>query len=55
VVLFYQEWKNLIGRVAQIKQLMGERHWAVTPRSFAAPPVVAVHIGRHRAPVGDAG
>jgi hypothetical protein len=37
VVLFYQEWKNLIGRVAQIKQLMGERHWAVTPRTSANP------------------
>ncbi len=55
VVLFYQEWKNLIGRVAQIKQLMGERHWAVTPRSFAAAPAVAVHGGRHRALVGDTG
>ena len=41
VVLFYQEWKNLIGRVAQIKQLMGERHWAVTPRTSAVPVVGA--------------
>jgi cellulose synthase/poly-beta-1,6-N-acetylglucosamine synthase-like glycosyltransferase len=42
VVLFYQEWKNLIGRVAQIKQLMGERHWAVTPRTSVSLPVVGV-------------
>ncbi|MGS0687776.1 glycosyltransferase [Nakamurella sp. GG22] len=38
--MFYQEAKNLIGRVAQIKQLMGERHWAVTPRRA---PAQAVH------------
>ena len=28
----YSEFKNLIGRVAQIKEVMGERQWKVTPR-----------------------
>jgi cellulose synthase/poly-beta-1,6-N-acetylglucosamine synthase-like glycosyltransferase len=31
----YTEWKNIIARVAQIKELFGEAHWNVTPR--AAP------------------
>jgi cellulose synthase/poly-beta-1,6-N-acetylglucosamine synthase-like glycosyltransferase len=30
---FYTEYKNLIGRVAQIKEIMGERKWHTTPRS----------------------
>lgn len=30
--LFYTELKNLIARVAQLKELMGERAWRVTPR-----------------------
>ncbi len=29
---FYSEWKNLIARVAVIKELMQERAWRVTPR-----------------------
>lgn len=29
---FYAEWKNLISRVAVIKELMQERAWRVTPR-----------------------
>lgn len=31
--VFYTEYKNLIARVAQIKELMRERQWKVTPRS----------------------
>jgi hypothetical protein len=31
--LFYTEFKNIISRVAHIKELMGERSWRVTPRS----------------------
>jgi cellulose synthase/poly-beta-1,6-N-acetylglucosamine synthase-like glycosyltransferase/CheY-like chemotaxis protein len=30
--LFYTEFKNVIARVAQIKELMGERSWRITPR-----------------------
>lgn len=30
--LFYTEFKNIIARLAQIKELMGERDWRVTPR-----------------------
>jgi DNA-binding response OmpR family regulator/cellulose synthase/poly-beta-1,6-N-acetylglucosamine synthase-like glycosyltransferase len=33
--LFYTEFKNTIGRIAQIKELMGERHWKITPRARA--------------------
>lgn len=29
---FYSEWKNLISRVAVIKELMRERAWRITPR-----------------------
>ena len=31
--LFYTEWKNTIARVAQVKEVMGERHWKVTART----------------------
>ena len=36
---FYSELKSCIGRVAQVKELMGERAWKVTPRAAqpAAP------------------
>jgi len=30
---FFTEWKNTISRVAQIKELMRERQWKVTPRA----------------------
>ena len=30
---FYAEYKNLLGRVAQIKEFLGEKAWKVTPRS----------------------
>ena len=29
---FYSEYKNLLARVGQIKEFMGERAWKVTPR-----------------------
>jgi cellulose synthase/poly-beta-1,6-N-acetylglucosamine synthase-like glycosyltransferase len=32
-ILFYIEWKNVIGRVAHVKEAMGERKWIVTPRA----------------------
>jgi len=32
-VFFYTEFKNVISRTAQIKELMGERAWKVTPRA----------------------
>jgi cellulose synthase/poly-beta-1,6-N-acetylglucosamine synthase-like glycosyltransferase len=31
--VFYTEFKNVIGRVAQVKQVVGETSWKVTPRS----------------------
>lgn len=34
--LFYTELKNVISRVAQIKELFGERQWIVTPRQGAS-------------------
>ncbi|MDO8391649.1 MAG: response regulator [Actinomycetota bacterium] len=46
--LVYTEFKNMIARVAQIKELMGDRQWKVTPRQATpdagadptgAPPV----------------
>jgi DNA-binding response OmpR family regulator/cellulose synthase/poly-beta-1,6-N-acetylglucosamine synthase-like glycosyltransferase len=30
--IFYTEFKNVVGRVAQIKEIMGERVWRATPR-----------------------
>ena len=32
---FYPEFKNLISKVAQVKELMGEKKWKVTPRTSA--------------------
>jgi CheY-like chemotaxis protein/cellulose synthase/poly-beta-1,6-N-acetylglucosamine synthase-like glycosyltransferase len=31
--IFYTEFKNTISRISQIKELMGERSWRITPRS----------------------
>jgi hypothetical protein len=31
--LFYTEFKNIIARVAQIKEILGERSWRITPRT----------------------
>jgi hypothetical protein len=36
--LIYTEAKNVIGRVAQLKQAMGETSWRVTPRSADPAP-----------------
>jgi len=33
----YTEWKNVIARVAQVKELFGEAQWNVTPRTPDAP------------------
>ncbi len=35
--IFYTEWKNVISRIAQIKELAGEHQWHVTPRASAKP------------------
>ncbi|WP_309649571.1 hypothetical protein [Nocardioides sp.] len=32
-LVFYTEWKNLVNRIAHIKQLRGEHQWVVTPRT----------------------
>ena len=37
--VFYTEYKNVIGRVAQVKQLMREKHWKVTPRTAGTAAV----------------
>lgn len=34
--IFYTEFKNVIARVAQVKEAMGERDWRVTPRPVDA-------------------
>lgn len=45
--LFYAEYKNTIARVAQLKELLKERHWKVTPRSKPhAPRGEGQFIGR---------
>jgi DNA-binding response OmpR family regulator/cellulose synthase/poly-beta-1,6-N-acetylglucosamine synthase-like glycosyltransferase len=36
--LFYTEWKNTIARVAQIKEVMGDRQWKVTSRAAKTTP-----------------
>ncbi|GAW51046.1 MULTISPECIES: glycosyltransferase [unclassified Nocardioides] len=40
-VLFYTELKNIVNRVAQLKQLRGEHRWVVTPRSANSSGAVA--------------
>jgi hypothetical protein len=35
--LFYTEFKNVIARVAQLKEFSGEREWKVTPRPVSSP------------------
>jgi cellulose synthase/poly-beta-1,6-N-acetylglucosamine synthase-like glycosyltransferase/CheY-like chemotaxis protein/GGDEF domain-containing protein len=35
--LWFGELKNLIARVAHLKELIGERQWRITPRGAAAP------------------
>jgi cellulose synthase/poly-beta-1,6-N-acetylglucosamine synthase-like glycosyltransferase len=42
--LCYNGLKNLICRVAMLKEILGERHWKVTPRArTAAPSTTGVH------------
>jgi cellulose synthase/poly-beta-1,6-N-acetylglucosamine synthase-like glycosyltransferase/DNA-binding response OmpR family regulator len=36
-MLWFGEFKNVIARVAQLKELTGERVWRITPRNTAAP------------------
>ena len=36
--LFYTEMKNVISRVAQVKEAMGDRQWTVTTRCAAGAP-----------------
>ena len=31
--LVYTEWKNVVARISQIKELVGEAQWNVTPRT----------------------
>ncbi len=38
--LFYTEFKNIVARVAQIKEAMGERTWRITPRVQGEQPRV---------------
>jgi cellulose synthase/poly-beta-1,6-N-acetylglucosamine synthase-like glycosyltransferase len=38
--VFYTEAKNVIGRVAQLKEVMGERQWKVTARPVPAAETV---------------
>ena len=37
-LLFYTELKNLVARVAHLKQLRGEHQWVVTPRTAEPAP-----------------
>jgi hypothetical protein len=37
--LFYTEMKNVISRVAQVKEAMGDRQWTVTSRAASSAPV----------------
>lgn len=51
-VFFYQEWKNLIVRVAHLRQLFRQHEWVVTPRGrvehassrSAAPAIVTPRL-----------
>ena len=39
--IVYTEWKNIIARVAQVKELLGEHQWNVTPRTTETPNEVS--------------
>jgi cellulose synthase/poly-beta-1,6-N-acetylglucosamine synthase-like glycosyltransferase len=43
-LLVYTEAKNLVNRVAQLKQLRGEHQWVVTPRRADARPTVIQEV-----------
>jgi hypothetical protein len=40
-VVAYTEYKNIIGRVAHLKQLRGEHRWVVTPRTAPSSATTA--------------
>ncbi len=40
--IFYSEFRNVIGRVAHLKELTGERRWVITPRRSGGPEEVPV-------------
>jgi cellulose synthase/poly-beta-1,6-N-acetylglucosamine synthase-like glycosyltransferase len=43
-LLFYTEFKNLIARVAHLKQLRGEHQWVVTPRNAPSTSSTSIPI-----------
>lgn len=49
----YQEWRNLVMRVSVLKQLRGERHWAVTPRTFAPESLGTEALGAGSFPISQ--
>lgn len=42
-LIFYTELKNIVNRVAQLKQLRGEHRWVVTPRSAGRSAGASAH------------
>ncbi len=44
-ILWFGEFKNLIARVAQLKELIGEQQWRVTPRAASSSPGVSESPG----------
>jgi cellulose synthase/poly-beta-1,6-N-acetylglucosamine synthase-like glycosyltransferase len=44
-LLFYGELKNVVARVAQVREAVGERRWVTTPRSAATGRAVAGGTG----------
>ncbi|WP_462203715.1 hypothetical protein, partial [Frankia sp. CcWB3] len=38
--IFYSEFKNVIARLAPVKELLREREWHVTPRTVPQPDPV---------------
>jgi CheY-like chemotaxis protein len=49
-MLWYGELKNLIARVAQLKEVIGERQWRVTPRSAPGAHATGAHAARSADP-----
>jgi cellulose synthase/poly-beta-1,6-N-acetylglucosamine synthase-like glycosyltransferase/GGDEF domain-containing protein len=41
-MLWFAEFKNLIARVAQLKEIVGERQWRVTPRAAGVEPILTL-------------
>ena len=42
--LVYTEWKNIVARIAQVKELVGESQWNVTPRTADPDPHPEAHL-----------